>query len=174
MLAFTRGESECAAAWLLQAAAFVRAHIARFVLDSARFRAVFPRRLLRLSGAGAVAIAVALSFDSGIVLCADTTRGVPASAKIFPKHYHSHPDGARSIFLISEPIDDTVAACRHCERGLNLLQPTEYTLDRMRATIEHSMLEMSREHLDSSQESTGEASLLVALYSPSDRQCSLF
>jgi hypothetical protein len=121
-----------------------------------------------------VAIAVALSFDSGIVLCADATHGVPACAKIFPKHYHSLPDGARSIFLISEPIDDTVAACRQCEHGLDALQPTEFTIDRMRATIERSLLEMSREHLDSSRESTGETTLLVALYSASERQCSLF
>jgi hypothetical protein len=119
-----------------------------------------------------VAIAVAISFDSGILLCTDTKHGVPA--RIFPKQYGSDPGCARSIFVISEPGDCAVAALQHCERALDILQPAEYTIDRMRAAIEHALLEVHQQHLDSQLESKPEAPLLVALYSPRDRQCSLF
>ena len=119
-----------------------------------------------------MAIAVAISFDSGILLCADTKHGVPA--RIFPKQYGSDPGCARSIFVISEPGDCAVAALQQCERALDILQPAEYTIDRMRATIEHALLEVQQQQLDSQLESKPEAPLLVALYSPADRQCSLF
>lgn len=124
-------------------------------------------------------IAIAISFDSGILLCADKKHSVPArkhleSTNIFPKQYRSKLGCARSIFLISEPVDWTVAALQHCERALETLQPADYTIDRMRATIENSLLEIYQKHLDSQLESKPEATLLVALYSPSDQQYSLF
>jgi hypothetical protein len=119
-----------------------------------------------------MAIAVAISFDSGILLCADTKDGVPP--RIFQRQYGSDPGCARSIFAISEPGDGTVAALQHCERALDILQPGECTIDRMRATIERALPEAYPRHLDSQLESKPEAALLVALYSPADRQCSLF
>jgi len=121
--------------------------------------------------AGAAMIAIAISFDSGILLCADTKHSVPArlppeSTNIFPKQYGSKLGYARSIFLISEPVDWTVAAVQYCEAALDILQPAEYTIDRMRATIENSLFEIYQRQ--------PEATLLVALYSPCDQQYSLF
>jgi hypothetical protein len=112
-----------------------------------------------------VAIGLAISFDSGILLCADTKdRRAPLKpTKIFPKQYGSNPGSARSIFLVSVLVDGAVDAVRHCERALETLQPAEFTTERMRATIEKALVE-----------SRPEATLLVALYSPIDQQCSLF
>jgi hypothetical protein len=116
-----------------------------------------------------VTIAVAISFDSGILLCADAQAGLPAripreSTNIFTKAYGSRPNGARSIVAVSEPLDGAVAAALHaCEHALGSLQPAEYTIDRMRATIENSLLEQS----------IPGAAFLVGLHSPIDRQCSL-
>jgi len=132
---------------------------------------------LSLSGGGTVTIAI--SFDSGILFCAHTKYSVSArihleSTRIFPKQYGSKPGCARSIFLISEPADWTIAALRRCERALSILRPAEYTIARMRATIETSLLETYDKDLDSQRESKPEATMLVALYSPSDQQFSLF
>ena len=115
-----------------------------------------------------MAIAIAISFDSGILLCADTTSGVSAgihseSPRIFTKQYASAPSGARSIFLIGERVDRAVPALLHCERALDRLQPAEYTIDRMRATIEEALSDLEPE-----------ATLLMALHSPIDQRCSLF
>ena len=91
-------------------------------------------------------IAVALSFDSGVLLCADTQQGLPAripcpSSRIFQRSYRSHPSGARSVFLISEPVDAVVAARERFERALDDLPSGEYTLERMRFAIEQALLE---------------------------------
>jgi hypothetical protein len=112
-----------------------------------------------------VAIGLAISFDSGILLCADTKdRRAPLEpTKIFPKQYGADPGSARSIFLVSVLVDGAVDAVRHCERALETLQPAEFTTDRMRTTIEKALVE-----------SKPEATLLVALYSSVDLECSLF
>jgi hypothetical protein len=111
-------------------------------------------------------IAIALWFDSGILLCTDREADVPArcpfeSSRIFSKSYASQPDGARSVFLACNP-GETVATLRHCERALKALPPGEYTIDRMRTAIERALMPAA------------EADLLIALYSPFDRQCALF
>src|ERR1700676_3914479 len=121
--------------------------------------------------AGEEMIAIAISFDSGMLLCVDTKHNVharmhPESTNIFAKQYGSKLGHARSVFLVSEPVDWTVAAVQYCERALDLLHPAEYTIDRMRATIENSLLEIC-------QKQPG-AAMLVALYSGSDQQYSLF
>src|SRR5438477_627265 len=110
-------------------------------------------------------IAVAISFGSGILLCADTNSSVPAT-RIFPRQYTSKRGYARSIFLVSEPISSTGAAVQYCECALDTLKPSEYTVDRMRATIEQSLFEIYQRQPGTT--------LLVALYSPCDRQYSLF
>jgi hypothetical protein len=121
--------------------------------------------------AGAAMIAIALSFDSGILLCADTKHSVPArehpeSSNIFPKQYGSEARYARSIFIASEPADCGVAAVQYCEHQLDNCPPTEYTIDRMRATIENSLSEIYQRQ--------PEAAMLVTLYSSFDRQYALF
>lgn len=112
-----------------------------------------------------MAIGLAISFDSGILLCADTKDRRPPlePTKIFPKQYGSDPGSARSIFLVSVLVDGAVEAVRHCERALETLQPAEFTTDQMRATIEKALVE-----------SRPEATLLVVLYSPVDLECALF
>jgi hypothetical protein len=124
-------------------------------------------------------IALSLRFDSGILLCADTKRSVSArihheSTMIFSKQYNSGPGYARSIFLVSEPAGWPVAAVHHCEHALELLQPAEYTIERMRGAIETSLPLIHQKKRNSRSESDPETALQVVLYSPSDRQCSLF
>jgi hypothetical protein len=92
---------------------------------------------------GALMISIALSFDSGILFCAAAKNSFPArmcseSTNIFPKQYGAKSDDACSIFLLSDPIDCAVAAVQYCEHALDILQPAEFTIDRMRATIENS------------------------------------
>ena len=112
-------------------------------------------------------ISIALSFDSGILLCAAEQNSAPArmyseSTNIFPKQYGAKSGDGCSIFLLSEPIDSTVAAVQYCEHALDILQPAEFTIDRMRATIEKSLFEIYQRQ--------PAVTMLVALYSSSDRQ----
>jgi len=112
-------------------------------------------------------IAIALSFDSGILLCADAKDSDPArGSSIFCKQYGSQSGYARSIFLVSELADCSVATVQHCEHQLLLLEPAEYTIDRMRAAIENSLFEICQKQ--------PEATMLVTLYSAPDRQYALF
>ena len=116
-------------------------------------------------------ISIALSFDSGILFCAAAKNSVPArmyfeSTNIFPRQYGAKSGDACSIFLLSEPIDCAVAAVQYCEHALDILQPAEFTIDRMRATIETSLSEIY--------ERQPGVTMLVALYSSSDRQYSAF
>lgn len=124
-------------------------------------------------------IAVALSFDSGVLLCADTQQALPAripcpSSRIFHRSYNSHPSGARSIFLISEPIDVVTAARERCERALDSLGPGEYTIGGMRSALEESLRDDPSRHWTPFVDANPDATLLAALYSPVDRQCCLF
>ena len=116
-------------------------------------------------------ISIALSFDSGLLFCAAAKNSVPTrmcseSTNIFPRQYCAKSGDACSIFLLSEPIDCAVATVQYCEHALDILQTAEFTIDRMRATIENSLSEIY-------QRQPGVA-MLVALYSPSDRQYSAF
>jgi hypothetical protein len=91
-------------------------------------------------------ISMALPFDSGILFCAAAKKSVPArmyseSTNIFPRQYGAKSDDGCSIFLLSEPIDCTVAAVQYCEHALDLLPPGEFTIDRMRTTIEKFLSE---------------------------------
>jgi len=88
------------------------------------------------------------------------------STNIFPSQYGAKSGDACSIFLLSEPIDCAVAAVQYCEHALDILQPAEFTIGRMRATIENSLSEIYRRQPG--------ATMLVALYSSSDRQYSAF
>jgi hypothetical protein len=141
--------------------------------------AALPRRLRKRSGGVALTIAIAIPFDSGVLLCADTSR-IPSaqirlgSTRIFQKRYDSKPSYARSIFVISDPVNSGIVVVQQCERALDLLHPAEYTIDGMRATIENSLLETYQEQLDSEFESNPTASLLIALYSSADQRYSLF
>ena len=124
-------------------------------------------------------IAVAMAFDSGLLLCADTQHGLPAripcpSSRIFEKSYNSHPSGARSVFLISEPVDAVATARERCERALDGLPPNDYTIDRMRCSVEGSLRGDAERYSHAQFESNPDATLLAALYSPLDRQCALF
>ena len=114
-------------------------------------------------------IALAISFDSGILLCADAPSSVPArlpwtSTKIFARSYTSGERSARSIFVINEPADNTVAALRRSERALDVLDPADRTIDRMRAAVDAALRT----------EPLPDGPLLAALYSPIDRQCAAF
>jgi hypothetical protein len=120
---------------------------------------------------GTLMISIALSFDSGILFCAAAKNSVLArlyseSTNIFPRQYGAKSGDACSIFLLSEPIDYAVAAVQYCEHALDILQPAELTIDRMRAAIENSLSEIY-------QRQPG-VTMLVALYSSSDRQYSAF
>ena len=120
-----------------------------------------------------------MSFDSGVLLCADTQQGLPAripcpSSRIFQRSYHSHPSGARSIVLISEPVGAVVAARERWERALDGLLPGEYTLGRMRSVVEDSLREEGSPYWTSQLDTNPDATLFGALYSPIDRQCCLF
>jgi hypothetical protein len=121
-----------------------------------------------------VTIAVALSFDSGILLCADAQRPVPARlprecTNVFSRCYGSRPADARSIFATSDASEPAIAVLHACERALDVLAPADFVLDRMRAAIE-SALHDSQGRLAAAFEEP----LFAALYSPHDRQCSLF
>ncbi len=124
-------------------------------------------------------IAVAISFDAGILLCADTERRPPArvpreSTKIFPRSYDSQPAGARSIILVSEPVEGMADARQRCERALDALRPDQFTIEGMRTAIEHALLEAWQPQAHPWLESNPDASFLAALYSPIDHACSLF
>jgi hypothetical protein len=126
-----------------------------------------------------VTIALAMSFDSGVLLCADTQQGLPAripcpSSRIFHRSYNSHPAGARSVFLISEPVEGVTAACERWERALDSLRPGEYTVGRMRSALEESLQEDAGRLWTRQLESHPDATLVAALYSPIDRQCCLY
>ena len=127
------------------------------------------RRLPKFFGDGVVTIALAISFDSGILLCADAPYCVPArlpwtSPKIFAKSYASGRESARSIFVISEPADKTIAALRRSEQALDALDPADQTIDRMRDAIDAALRT----------DPLPDGPLLAALYSPIDRQCAAF
>jgi hypothetical protein len=116
-------------------------------------------------------ISIALSFGSGILLCAAAKNSARARmhsefTNIFLRQYGAKPDDACSIFILSEPIDCTVAAVQYCEHALDILQPAELTIARMRATIENSLFEIYQK--------VPGVTMLVALYSSSDRQYSAF
>src|SRR5215813_7228439 len=86
-------------------------------------------------------ISIALSFDSGILLCAAAKNSVASqmyseSTSIFPKEYGAKSRDTRSIFVLSEPIDCAVAAVQYCEHALDIIEPAEFTIDRMRAAID--------------------------------------
>lgn len=93
-------------------------------------------------------IAVLMCFGSEILLGVDSGCGVPARTqieptKIFPDQYDSDPGYARSIFLVGEPVDSTVAFIHYCERALVTLLPAEYTIDRMQTMVQNSLLKSS-------------------------------
>ena len=120
---------------------------------------------------GALMISMALSFDSGILLCAAAKNSVAShvyseSTSIFPREYGTRLRDTCSIFLLSEPIDCAVAAVQYCEHALDILQPAEFTIDRMRATVENSLGEIYQRQ--------PEVTMLVALYSSSERRYSAF
>ncbi len=116
-------------------------------------------------------ISIALSFDSGILFCAAAKNSVLARmysepTNIFPRQYGAKSGDACSIFLLSEPIDCAVAAVQYCEHALDNLQPAEFTIGRMRASIENSLSEIY-------QRQPG-VTTLVGLYSSTDRHYSAF
>lgn len=123
-------------------------------------------------------IAAAISFNSGILLFADAdspARGRidQASTKIFRKQYGVNRGGACSIFAVSEPVDWSVTAFQLCESALGSVGPSEATIDRMRETIERSLVEASHEYLER-QPAGRELASFVVLYSPCERRYSLF
>jgi len=130
-------------------------------------------------GSGRVTIAVAMTFDSGVLLCADTQHGLPAripcpSSRIFQRSYNSRPSGARSIFLVSEPVAAVAMTRERCERALDDVPPNDYTINRMRSIVEGSLDDAAERYSHWYLESNPDATLLAALYSPVDRQCCLF
>ena len=120
----------------------------------------------------------AISFNSGILLFADTEPVVPRRIpyeprKIFHREYGSSPGFAHSIFVVSESGDWARAAFQCGERGLDALQPAERTIDRMRETVEQSLLQSYCEQ-DAGEPSERERPLFVVLYSPCQLRYSLF
>lgn len=67
-----------------------------------------------------------------------------------------------------------MAARERCERALDALQPAEYTLGRMRSTVEESLRDLGPRYPDPQLQSNPDTTLLAAFYSPVDRQCALF
>jgi len=113
-------------------------------------------------------IAGALSFNSGLLLFADTDvpGGFPrASTRIFSKEYGSDRDCAHSIFVVSGHVDWTRPPFERCQRALDAIRPAERTIARMRDTIERTLNECRDQPND-------EVPFLVALYSRSDQQLS--
>jgi hypothetical protein len=126
-----------------------------------------------------VTIAVALSFDAGVLLCAATQQGLPAripcpSSRIFQRAYTSYPCGARSIFLISEPVDALVAVRQRCEDALDGLPPGDYTIGRMQWAVDNSLCKDGARYSPPQLEANPDATQFLALYSPVDHQCRLF
>lgn len=98
--------------------------------------------------AKAVTIAAALTFDEGILLCADTKHTFPGamqleSTKIFTKGY----DDARSVFVISGIVDHAVAALQAAEHRLDLLLPHLRTLERMKEVTELALTSHYERHI---------------------------
>lgn len=123
-------------------------------------------------------IAGALSFNSGILLFADTEPIVPRripheSTRVFHREYGSSLGVAHSVFVVSESVDWARAACQRCERALDGVRPAERTIDRMREAIEQSLGEGYREQ-DDGEPTERELPLFVALYSPCQARYSLF
>jgi hypothetical protein len=145
------------------------------VLDSAprTFTAAsFP--MLRV---GAVMIAAAIPFDSGILLFADTDQAArdgnhQVPSRISPRQYGSSPGGACSVLVASDPVDWSSAAFHRCERALESMRSADCTIDRMRATIEDSLFAVHQEWIDVDHEK--EPPLFVALYSPGTRKLCVF
>ena len=124
-----------------------------------------------------MAVAVAIAFDAGILLCADAKYSAPSRipiqfTKIFPRTSGANHSG-RSIFLIAEPDHQTAAALHAAERMLRVIEPAECTIDRMRTTIENALLEVALRKTSQSKPMP-ECGLMAALYSPVDRRCALF
>jgi len=125
-----------------------------------------------------VVLGGAISFNSGILLFADTEpavlRRIPYEPRrIFHREYGSSPGLAHSIFVVSDAVDWARAAFQCGERALDALRPAERTIDRMRETIEHSLLQSYCEQ-DAGEPSARERPLFVVLYSPCQLRCSLF
>src|SRR5262245_36163786 len=94
-----------------------------------------------------MAIGVAISFDSGILLYADAKyrepRRIPIQITKMLSTACGGNDRGRSIFLVPEPNDRTAEAVHYAEEMLRLIEPANCTIDRMRATIESSWLKVS-------------------------------
>ena len=80
-----------------------------------------------------MAIAVAISFDSGVLLYADAKYREPCRIPIQFTKMFSTACGAnhrgRSIFLVPEPNDRTVEAVHDAERMLRLIDPAGCTIE---------------------------------------------
>jgi hypothetical protein len=112
-----------------------------------------------------VTIAVALSFDSGILLCANAQPAVPARiprqcTNIFSRCYGPRSAGTRSIFARTDASLAATALVHECERALDALEASEFALDRMRHAIQTAL---------NGQAGPSRDPLLAALYSPHDR-----
>jgi hypothetical protein len=112
--------------------------------------------------------AAAMWFNSGIFLFADAEsdghdRVQTKACTILPKQYGSQRGCASSVFVVSEPGNRHVPAFHHCEDALANIPPEECTIERMRRTVEQTLVDNADDEID-----------FVALYAPKDQQYSLF
>jgi hypothetical protein len=113
-------------------------------------------------------IAAAMWFNSGILLFADAQTDGHGKVRtdsytIFSKQYGSQRGCASSVFVVSEPGNRHVPAFHHCEDALANIAPEACTIERMRRTVEQTLVDTADDEVD-----------FVALYSPKDQQYSLF
>lgn len=119
-------------------------------------------------------VAGAISFNSGVLLFADTdlaaSRKTPRETRrIFHRPYGSSPAVAHSVFVVREPVDWAPAVFQRCERAVDAVRPAERTIERMREAIERSLCESYH-----GGGADRELPLFVGLYSPSQLRYSLF
>ena len=125
--------------------------------------------------AEAMTIAAALTFDSGVLLCADTKHTYTGwvqfeSTKIFTSEYAD----SRSVFVITGPVDWAVAAIQSSERALASLSSASQTLAEMQKTVERELRTLYQEHIYPHPDPKPDFTLLITLYSAVERRWQLF
>jgi hypothetical protein len=126
---------------------------------------------------GAVMIAAALSFNSGILLFADAEqargRTRDASTKIFHRRAAAASGCAQFVLVVGDAIGWAADAIERCEEALAAMPPGTCTIDRMRDVIEQTLFASYQEQVDRPAADV-ELSALVALYSPTEQRYELF
>jgi hypothetical protein len=119
--------------------------------------------------------AVALPFDSGILLATDTTpRRLPGDPPgISSRRYGSALDTSRSVMVTAAGSPASLEAVARCEQALAALPPDACTIEEMRGAIAQALLELYPEGEDERLDPSAQMAMLVALYSAAEKRCAL-